>query len=78
MGLHLYQVFDTGKTLIIFACLLASLCLGNKLPTRKIHFYFPSCTINYIFIIFLTLENIVIIIYRIKIIRSKIRERDYT
>ena len=41
-------VCDTGKTLILLVWLLPSLCSGIKLHTRKINFFFPSCTIYYI------------------------------
>ena len=39
-------VCDTGKTFILLVS-LPSLCSGIKLHTRKINFFFPSCTIYY-------------------------------
>ena len=40
-------VCNTGKTLILLVWLLPSLCSGIKLDTRKINFFFPSCTMFY-------------------------------
>ena len=42
-------VCDTRKTLILLVWLLPSLCSGIKLHTRKINYFFPSCTIYYIY-----------------------------
>ena len=38
------------KKLILLVWLLPSLCTEIKLLTRKINFFFPSCTIYYFFI----------------------------
>ena len=40
-------VCNTGKTSILLVWLLPSLCSGIKLHTRKINFFFPSCTMYY-------------------------------
>ena len=40
-------VCNTGKTFILLMWLLTSLCSGIKLHTRKINFFFPSCTMYY-------------------------------
>ena len=40
-------VCNTGKTFILLVWLLTSLCSGIKLHTRKINFFFPSCTMHY-------------------------------
>ena len=40
-------VCNTGKTFILLVWLLPSLCSGIKLHTRKINFFFPSCTMHY-------------------------------
>ena len=40
-------VCNTGKTFILLVWLLSSLCSGIKLHTRKINFFFPSCTMYY-------------------------------
>ena len=40
-------VYNTGKTFILLVWLLPSLCSGIKLYTRKINFFFPSCTMYY-------------------------------
>ena len=42
-------VCNTGKTFILFVWLLPSFCSGIKLHTRKINFFFPSCTLYYCF-----------------------------
>ena len=40
-------VCNTRKTFILLVWLLPSLCSGIKLHTRKINFFFPSCTMYY-------------------------------
>ena len=40
-------VCNTGKTFILLVWFLPSLCSGIKLHTRKINFFFPSCTMYY-------------------------------
>ena len=40
-------VCNAGKTFILLVWLLPSLCSGIKLHTRKINFFFPSCTMYY-------------------------------
>ena len=40
-------VCNTGKTFILLVWLLPLLCSGIKLHTRKINFFFPSCTMYY-------------------------------
>ena len=44
-------VFPTSKTnsYILLVWLLSSLCSGIKLHTRKINFFYPSCTISRVF-----------------------------
>ena len=51
-------VCNTGKTFILLVLLLPSLCSGIKLHTRKINFFFPSCTMYYYYTIVLLLISI--------------------
>ena len=47
-------VCNKGKTFILLVWLLPSLCSGIKLLTRKINFFFPSCTMYYCLSLFLS------------------------